>query len=310
MSDIEISVVIPAYNEETNIRPLIGRLSSVLEKITQNYEIIFSIDPSKDNTVDSILMARSLDQRIKMILMSRRYGQPAASIAGLSKAIGRVCVLIDADLQDPPELIAEMYSKYMDGYDIVHTKRTTRKGENLIRLAVTHFGYWLINKLSTTDIPRNVGEYKLFSRRALDSLLLVRDKNIFIKGLVSYIGFKQIIVEYDRDPRASGEPHYSQLFGSISLSLHGLFCYSNVPLHYISFLGFISTIFSAILIFGFIIGKICGLNFASGLVTTIVVISFFSGIIIFSIGILGEYIGRIFDEVKDRPRYIIDKEFL
>jgi dolichol-phosphate mannosyltransferase len=245
-----------------------------------------------------------------MILMSRRYGQPAASIAGLSKASGEVCILIDADLQDPPELIVEMYAKYLEGFHVVHTKRKIRRGEKIIRLAVTHFGYWLINKLSSTDIPRNVGEYKLFSRRALDALLLVKDKNIFIKGLVSYIGFKQVTIEYDRDARASGEPHYSQLFGSISLSLHGLFCYSNVPLHYISLLGFISTIFSALLIVGFIIGKIIGINFASGLVTIIVVTSFFSGIIIFSIGILGEYIGRIFDEIKDRPRYIIDEEYL
>jgi glycosyltransferase involved in cell wall biosynthesis len=307
--EIEISVVVPIFNESENIDHLLERLKSTLESISPHYEIIFSADPCSDDTVEKILAVRKLDQRIKLITMSRRFGQPAATMAALSRSMGKCCVLIDADLQDPPEFIIDLYKKHKEGFDVVHARRSKRIGENFIRLAITHVGYWVINQLSTTNIPRNVGDFKLISRRVVDEVTKLNESNIFIKGLVSFVGYRQISIDYIRDARYSGVPHYSQLWGSIPQSLNGIYCYSNKPLHLVSLLGVASTLGAFLLIILFIIAKLLGTPFASGLVTIVVVVAFFSGLILFSIGILGEYIGRIFDEVKGRPRYIVESEY-
>ena len=307
---VEISIVVPVYNESENIEILTSRLIKTLSKITERYEIIFSCDPCTDDTIDKIQLLRNKNHRIKYLLMSRRFGQPAATISGIAKSTGNCCILIDADLQDPPELILDLYAKHQEGYDVVHAKRKKRVGENWFRLAVTHIGYWLINWLSETDIPRNVGDFKLISRRVCVTVAAFEERNIFIKGLVSYAGFKQTSIEYIRDARYAGTAHYSQLWGSIPQSLNGVYCYSNKPLHLISLLGFSSAFLSIIISMIFIIAKIFGVDFPTGFVTIILLMSFYFGLLIFSIGILGEYIGRIFNEVKKRPTYIIDSEFL
>lgn len=307
---IEISVVVPVYNESENIEALTSRLVITLSRITESYEIIFSCDPCSDDTIDKIQSLRNKNHRIKYLLMSRRFGQPAATISGIAKSKGKCCILIDADLQDPPELILDLYEKYQEGYDVVHAKRKKRMGENWFRLMVTHMGYWLINYLSETDIPRNVGDFKLISRRVATTVVAFEERNIFIKGLVSYAGFNQTSIEYIRDARYAGTPHYSQLWGSIPQSLNGIYCYSNKPLHLISIFGFVSAILSMIISIIFIIAKLGGINFPIGLVTIILLMSFYFGVLIFSIGILGEYIGRIFNEVKRRPTYIIESEVL
>lgn len=304
-----ISVVVPVYNEESNIDSLISRLTNVLKGAVSDYEIIFSADPCTDNTIEKILAHRANNSSIKLIVMSRRFGQPAATMAGLKKAIGDCIVIMDADLQDPPEVIASMIDKYLDGFDVVHARRAKRLGENKLRLLITHVGYYVINILSSTYIPRNVGEFKMLSRRVVDSMLQLGEANIFIKGLVSYVGYKQGVIEYVRDARFSGAAHYSQLWGSIPLALNGIYCYSNKPLHIISLIGFASSTISLFLILIFLITKLIGFPFASGIVTLSILLSFFSGLILFSIGVLGEYIGRIFDEVKGRPNYIIDTEY-
>ena len=307
---MEISIVIPAYNEVSNVSEICIRLKSVLSKITDDYEIIFCVDPSSDGTEQLILKLRDDDPRIKMLLMTRKFGQPAATMAGLAKCKGNCVVVMDCDLQDPPSLIVDMYNRYISGYDVVHTRRVKRYGEKCIRLVITHLGYLVINRLSNTDIPRNVGEFKLLSRRAIDTLLTVKDKNIFLKGLVSYIGFKSTILDYERESRYSGMPNYSQLWGSIPLALNGIFCYSNKPLQYLTFAGFLIFTFSLLIVFAIILAKLWGANFASGIPSVMALISIFGGAILFSIGLVGEYIGRIFEEVKDRPRFIIDEEYL
>ena len=180
--EIEISVVIPIYNESENIDQLLVRLKNSLEKITPLYELIFSADPCSDDTVEKILAAREFDRRIKLMTMSRRFGQPAATMAGLKKSTGRCCVLIDADLQDPPEFIIDLYKKYKEGFDVVHARRSKRMGENFVRLAITHIGYWVISKLSTTNIPRNVGDFKLISRKVVNENVKLTESKIFIKG--------------------------------------------------------------------------------------------------------------------------------
>jgi dolichol-phosphate mannosyltransferase len=310
MSDILISAVLPIYNEEKNISELINRLTKALSIISEKYEIIFAADPCTDNTENKIKQARSGNHKIKMIVMSRRFGQQAATLAGIKVAKGQYIVILDSDLQDPPELIPDMYQKIFEGFQVVHARRVKRLGEKKLRLVITHIGYWLINRLSYTDIPRNVGEFKIMTRKFVYELLELKEYNIFLKGLVSYVGYKQGFVDYVRDARFSGEPHYSQLWGSIPLSLNGIICYSNKPLQVISLVGILFSIISFILMITFIIMKIFGFIPIGGLATVLVMLSFFCGLILFSIGILGEYIGRMFDEVKGRPSYIIEKNYL
>jgi dolichol-phosphate mannosyltransferase len=305
----DLSIILPVYNEADNISMLVTRLESALNAVTEKYEIIFSADPCTDNTVDLILELKVLNPRIKLLVLSRRFGQSAAIFAGLERAVGSACVIMDSDLQDPPELLKEIYSRYQLGADVVHTRRIKRLGENRIRLIITGLGYWLMSRLSSTNIPRNVGEYKLLSRRVVNHLLSFREANIFLKGLISYIGYKQDFIEYVRDARYAGKPHYSQLWGSIPQALNGIFCYSNKPLQLITIVGFMCTILSIASIIFYIVGKLSGIPFANGIPSVIIFVCFFGGAILFSLGIIGEYIGRIFDEVKSRPRYIIENEY-
>lgn len=305
-----LSIIIPVFNESANIDELIGRLFMVLNKLNINYEIIFSADPCTDDTIKKILRYRETNPNIKLIKMSRRFGQPAATLAGLASSRGDCVVFMDADLQDPPEVISQLFNKLEEGYDVVHAKRIKRLGENPLRLLITHIGYKVINSLSTTSIPRNVGDFKIISRRVANEILKLRESNIFIKGLVSFVGFNQTSIDYIRESRFSGSAHYSQLWGSIPQALNGIYCYSNKPLHFLSILGFVSASISFLLITAFIIFKFSGAPIASGITSVLVLISFFGGLILFSIGVLGEYIGRIYEEVKLRPKYIIEEEYL
>jgi dolichol-phosphate mannosyltransferase len=305
-----LSIIIPVFNESTNIDELISRLYTVFNKLNINYEIIFSSDPCTDDTIEKILSYRESNPNIKLIKMSRRFGQPAATLAGLASSSGDCVVFMDADLQDPPEVIVALFKKFEEGYDVVHAKRIKRLGENPLRLLITHIGYKVINSLSTTSIPRNVGDFKIISRRVANEILKLRESNIFIKGLVSFVGFKQTSIDYIRESRFSGSAHYSQLWGSIPQALNGIYCYSNKPLHFLSILGFASASISFLLITAFIIFKLSGAPIASGITSVLVLISFFGGLILFSIGVLGEYIGRIYEEVKLRPKYIIEEEYL
>ena len=306
----KISVVVPVFNEETNVLALIDRLLEVFKTLNCEYEIIFSADPCSDNTIPILLQQRQCNNAIKLITMSRRFGQSAATIAGLKASTGDCIVVIDADLQDPPEVIIKMAERFKEGYQVVHARRSKRLGENIIRLVITSMGYLLINILSSTNIPKGVGDFKMLSRKVVNNILDLKEANIFFKGLVSHVGFNQVIVDYVREPRYSGVAHYSQLWGSIPLALNGIYCYSNKPLYFISLVGFLASSISFLIILAFVLSKVFGAPIASGITTVVTLLCLFSGLILFSIGILGEYIGRIFDEVKGRTRYIIDEEYL
>ena len=305
-----ISIILPVFNEEKNIYELVSRLKSALIGDSLSYELIFCLDPSTDSTEKLILDLRQDDPNIKLITMTRRFGQPAATVAGIKHSKGKFVVIMDSDLQDPPEIIPLLYKKIQEGFEVVHARRTKRLGEKRLRLLITNIGYWIINKLSTTSIPRNVGDFKIMTRKFVNEFLLLNEYNIFIKGLVSYVGYKQGFVDYIRSGRYGGDPHYSQLWGSIPLALHGIICYSNKPLHFISLTGLLTSFISFFLIIFFIFLKLINHTNITGLTTILVLISFFSGLILFSLGILGEYIGRMFDEVKGRPRYVIDRLYI
>ena len=306
----KISMVLPVYNEIDNLPELIRRLRLSLGGITDDYEILFCVDPCSDGTENLILKYRDEDSRIKMILMSRRFGQPAATIAGLEKCSGDCAIIMDCDLQDPPELIPAIYEEFSKGVDVVHTRRTKRFGENLLRLMITHVGYFVINKLSDTSIPRNVGDFKLLSRRAIDAVKTLKDQNIFVRGLVSYVGYKCSFIDYVRDRRYAGIPSYSQLWGSIPVALHGIFCYSNKPLYYLTLFGLGSFLLALLFIVVVLFLKLTGVSFASGVPSILGLIALFGGANILAVALVGEYVGRVFNEVKDRPRYIIDTEFM
>lgn len=305
---IDISLVTPVFNEENNIEPFIISVKETLNKISSQYEIIFVLDPSTDNTEALIKNFSKTDPRIKLITLSRRFGQPAATIAGIHHANGNNVVVIDVDLQDPPEIIIKMHNKMKEGYDVVYGKRTNRDGETFLKKVVSNIGYRLINYMSDLNIPRDVGDFRMMSSRVVENLKNLNENHGFLRGLVSYVGFKQTFVEFDRKARNFDKSKYNKFFGSVRIGLNGLICFTSKPLQIMSVLGFFFSTISFLIGFVYLITKVMGFNLSPGLPTTILFITFFSGLQLISLGLLGEYVSRIYDEVKKRPQYIIDEK--
>jgi dolichol-phosphate mannosyltransferase len=305
---IDISLVTPVFNEENNIGPFIISVKETLNKISSQYEIIFVLDPSTDNTEALIKNFSKTDPRIKLITLSRRFGQPAATIAGIHHANGNNVVVIDVDLQDPPEIIIKMHNKMKEGYDVVYGKRINRDGETFLKKVVSNIGYRLINYMSDLNIPRDVGDFRMMSSRVVENLKNLNENHGFLRGLVSYVGFKQTFVEFDRKARNFDKSKYNKFFGSIRIGLNGLICFTSKPLQIMSVLGFFFSTISFLIGFVYLITKVMGFNLSPGLPTTILFITFFSGLQLISLGLLGEYVSRIYDEVKKRPQYIIDEK--
>jgi dolichol-phosphate mannosyltransferase len=302
--DTKISVIVPVYKEEKNIEPFLSRIEKVLDSLAMRYEIIFCLDPSPDKTRLIIEENIERNNNIKLIEFSRRFGQPAATMAGIKNCKGDICIVIDVDLQDPPELIPRMIGKWREGYHVIYAKRRSRKGETIIKKAVAYTGYKIINKLADISIPTNTGDFRLMDRLVINELNKLPETNGFLRGLVSFVGFKQTFVEYDRDSRLSGKGNYNKFIGSLKIGLNGLICYSSKPLQFMSLFGFCIAVLGFILAIYYIIQKFIT-DITPGLSSTIIFITIFSGIQLFSMGLLGEYVARIYDEVKGRPMYII-----
>jgi len=302
-----LSVVVPVYREEKGIPEFLRRIVPILEKITVDFEIIFSMDPSPDKTEQVILEARQHDPRIKLLKFSRRFGQPMATLAGLQYSKGQAVVVIDVDLQDPPELIQEMMVKWKDGYDVVYAQRRSREGETWIKRVVAYLGYKLINRIADANIPPNTGDFRLMSRRVVDEVLRLRECHGFLRGMVAIVGFRQIAIQFDRASRFSGDGNYNRFFGSIRIGLNGVVCFSNYLLSLSSMIGFGVAGVSFMIAIAYVIMKILGFPFPIGNPTIVILVLFLSGVQLISVGVLGEYIGRIYDEVKQRPRFIVDK---
>lgn len=303
-----LSVVVPVYKEEANIRPFLQRLEEVLAKMDRSYEILFCMDPSPDATEAVILAEIDRNPRIRLVVFSRRFGQPSATMAGLLMCRGDVCVVIDVDLQDPPELIPELCARLADGYEVVYAKRRSRRGETAFKNVISKFGYWLIARLSDVPIPRETGDFRVMSRRVIEELRRLNESHGFLRGLVAYVGFKQTFVEYDRDERARGRGHYNRFTGSLRIGLNGLISFSSRPLQLMSIAGGIIAGLSFLLGAWYVFQKLAGFNLTPGLPTTVLVVSFFAGVQLLSLGLIGEYVGRIYDEVKRRPMYIVDRK--
>jgi dolichol-phosphate mannosyltransferase len=304
---VDISVVVPVYKEEASIRPFLARMEPVLASISARYEILFCLDPSPDKTEQVIVDEIQRDRRIKLVVFSRRFGQPAATMAGIAISKGAACAVIDVDLQDPPELLRDMHAKMKDGFDVVYAKRRSRKGETVPKRFISWVGYGVINKLSDVEIPRNTGDFRIMSRRVCDELNRLNEGHGFLRGLVAYVGFPQTFVEYDRDARATGHGKYNRLTGSLKIGLNGIISFGSRPLQLMSLIGFLVAGFSFLLGAWYVVTKLMGWDYNPGLPTTVLVVTFFSGVQLLSLGLMGEYVGRIYDEVKRRPKYIVDK---
>jgi len=305
----KISVVIPVYNEEENIKTFLERTVATINKIKIDYEILFIADPCEDKTEEIIKEHISKNSKIKLIVLSRRFGQPAATMAGIQNITGDRCVIIDCDLQDPPELIFDMNKKIDDGFDVVLTRRKSRKGETIIKKIITKVGYILIEKITDIKIPKDTGDFRIISKKIIENLKKFKEPNAFLRGLVAYVGFKQTFIEYDRDERLEGNSKYNKYLGSIKIAFNGIFGFSSKPLFLMSILGFSFALLSFLVGIYYIIIKLIDPNVTPGLSSTILFITFFSGLNLFGLGLLGEYVGRIYDEVKGRPNFIIDKKF-
>jgi len=304
-----ISIVVPAYNEIDNVANVCSRVSEVLTSAgIADWELIFSVDPSTDGTEEAIRELADEEPRIKLIRFSRKVGQPAATIAGMAASTKDACVVIDCDLQDPPELITDLVMGYREGYDVVYAQRRTREGETAIKRAVASLGYTVIGKISEVDIPKNTGDFRLMSRRVVNEVVALGESHGFLKGLVPYVGFPTIGVQYDRAAREAGDSKYNRFWGSLLIGLNGVIGFSRYPLQVISIAGFVFAMLAILLAVTYVILKIAGVDFPTGNPTIVIIVSFFSGVQLLSIGVMGEYVGRIYDEVKRRPKWIVESQ--
>ncbi len=306
--DCDLSVVVPVYKEEANILPFLERTEAVLKGMGGSYEIIFCLDPSPDRTEEIIQEEINRNPNVKLMVFSRRFGQPAATMAGLLTCNGAACVVIDVDLQDPPELIPEMYGKLREGYEAVYAKRRSRRGETAVKRALTMIGYRVIAGLSDVQIPRDTGDFRIMTRRVIEELRRLNETHGFLRGLVAYVGFKQAFIEYDREERAYGRGNYNRFTGSLKIGLNGLISFSSKPLQLMSIIGALVAGLSFLLGAWYVFQKLIGVNLTPGLPTTVLVVTFFAGVQLLSLGLIGEYVGRIYDEVKRRPMFIIDRK--
>jgi len=307
------SVVISFRNEEKNIPELIKRIENTFDKIQDyDYEIIFVNDDSTDNSLNILREEiNKHSKKIKVINMSRRFGYTQCILAGLENSTGQCTVMIDCDLQDPPELIEKMIDEFQAGSDVVHTLRTKRLGESKIKMFVTKIAYKVINFFSDIDLKTNVGDFRLFSQRAVKQILNVGDYEPYLRGVSVWIGFKQVFISYERQARHQGSTHFSLLNyrsfskGPLNEFLKGVTSFSNGPLYFMFFVGIVVFFISVLLIiYGFII-KFFSLSVV-GIPGIIVLSSFFFGILFLFFGILGIYLAKILDQTKNRPKYIIN----
>jgi len=300
-----ISIIFSFKNEETNLYELIKRIKSSLSVINNwKYELIFINDCSEDSS-EEILIDLQKNNPITIINMTRTFGVGPCVLAGFREAKGDAIVYMDADLQDPPEIIPKLIKEYEKGSEIVHTVRTKRYGESLFKMGVTKIAYKIINYLSEIPLPTEAGDFKLISRTALEKILLQNEFRPYIRGLSIWVGYKQSFVNYERDPRAGGESKFPLLSkGPITEFISGITSYSLKPLYLGVVLGFFSLIFSIILIMYALYSKFVGIA-APGSTSIIITISFFSGILLFTMGIIGIYLARIFEQTKGRDQYVI-----
>ena len=306
MNNFLVSIIIPVFNEEQNIEPLIKRLLPILKDLS--HEIIFVDDGSTDKTTSIVKKQSDKNKNIKLISFYRNFGHQMALVAGYEVAHGDCVITIDADLQDPPEIIPQMIEKWQTGAKIVYAKRNERQGENFFKKFTAAIFYQLINVLSDTPIPQEVGDFRLLDKQVVEYLNNLRERPSFLRGLVAWGGFPTEFVYFKRDKRFSGETHYG-FFKMLNFALEGITSFSVKPLRIATYFGFTSGIFGFLgIIYELIRKAISPQSFVIGWAGLFTAIMFIGGIQLITIGIIGEYIGKIYQEVQKRPKYIIKEK--
>ena len=304
----KISIVIPMYYEEQVAEECYKRVTGVLKNIKEyDYEILFVNDGSKDRTLEILEKIAKENDKVKIISFSRNFGHQAAVTAGLKYVTGDAVVIMDADLQDPPELIPDMLKHWEEGYEVIYGKRKTRDGESAFKLFTAKAFYTTLNKLSDVEIPKDTGDFRLVDRKVVDVINSLPEHNKFLRGLFSWVGFKQYAYEYERKERFAGKTKYP-LKKMLKLAQDGILSFSTKPLKIVGGLGILSVIISiAILLYSILSFAFSWNNLTPGWTSLMCTITFLGGVILISLWMIGEYIARIYDETKQRPQYIIDK---
>ncbi|MEY3984484.1 MAG: hypothetical protein RL160_2043 [Bacteroidota bacterium] len=303
-----ISVIVPCYNEEEVLLTTHQRLTEVLEKLQgYEYELIYVNDGSRDKTLPMLREIAQADRRVKLLSFSRNFGHQIAITAGLDYCSGEAAVVIDADLQDPPHLIADMVRSWEQGADVVYGKRRDREGETFFKLFTARLFYRFINRLADVDIPLDTGDFRLMNRKALDAFLKLRERHRFVRGMVAWVGFKQEALEYDREARFAGTTKYP-FRKMMRLAFDAIMGFSNVPLRLASFVGFITSLLAFAGILYALYAKLFTNETVAGWTFLMIAILFIGGITLVVLGIIGEYIGRIYSEIKQRPLYLIQEQ--
>lgn len=305
MQENDIAIIIPVYNEEGNLQALYGRVKKTISSISENYQIIFINDGSTDDSLPKILAFAEENQKVFYINLSRNFGHQIAVSAGLEYCNAKCTVIIDSDLQDPPELIAELYTKHKEGFDVVYAKRRKRDGESFLKKFTAKLYYRTLRRLVPFDIPLDAGDFRLLTKKVVNSINKMPEQNKFLRGQIAWLGFKQSYVLFDRETRKHGKSGYtySKMF---RLAFDGITSFSDKPLLFVSRLGFIISIFSFLVIIYAIFSHYVLKETITGWTSLIISAAFIGGIQLLSIGVIGEYISRINVNVKKRPLYIID----
>jgi len=304
-NEILLTIVVPVYNEQEVIEELVRRIVAVAEKITNQYEVIFVNDGSSDGTLPQLIKACTHNPKLAFISFSRNFGHQIAITAGMDYAKGAAIVTIDGDLQDPPELIEEMYAEYLKGNKVVYAMRKKRKGETIFKKVTATLYYRLLAKLVSFEIPVEVGDYRLISRDVLQYLKQMKEYDKYLRGQIAWLGFKSSYVAFDRDERKYGTTNYP-LKKMVRLAYNGITAFSDSPLKMATKLGFMVCIVSFLIIVYAFYSYYWGKGTVPGWSSTIISLTFLGGVQLLSLGIIGEYVGRIMNNVRNRPLYIIE----
>ena len=302
---MQLSIIIPIYNEQGNIDRLINRLKGVMNQLNVTCEYIFINDGSKDDSINIIKNLAKIDPSVKFINFSRNFGHQIAVTAGLDKCIGERIVIIDADLQDPPELILEMYKKMEEGFEVVYAKRAARNGESWMKKFTARMFYRVLKFITSVNIPVDTGDFRIVDRKIVDVLKQMPEQQKFLRGQISWIGFNQTYVEYERDERYAGETGYTYK-KMLRLALDGITSFSNFPLKFATVCGFVVSGIAFLVMLYALYARFISKDYIEGWTSIIISVLFLGGIQLISIGIIGEYISRLSSNVRNRPLYIVN----
>lgn len=304
-----ISIIAPVYNEEAVLPELYRRVKLVLDELGEPWELVLVNDGSRDRSAEVIAQLHQQDERVRGLSFSRNFGFQIAVTAGLDHVQGDAVILADADLQDPPEIFPQMIAKWRQGFDVVYGVRVSRVGETWFKLFTAKMFYRIIHRITSINIPLDTGDFRLMDRRVVEAIRRFPERNRFLRGMVPWVGFKQTGIEYERQARFAGDSKFGSVRQMLPFAVDAITSFSYFPLQLATYLGFIIAGLSALAILAVIYLRLFNLHALTGQATTLVTVLFLGGVQLISLGIIGEYLGRIYDEVKGRPLYLVDKKW-